>query len=111
MTGYHGAVNVMGNNSLGSSTQSIVQMQMANNANVQVLNENISTITAEMRDLCSTLVATPQQLASILSVQQVAAPTTPATVYVPAPAPIYLPAAHVPPPPPPALYATTAVPA
>ena len=48
----------MDNDSLGSITNSITQMQMANNANMQVLNENISTITVETRDLCSMIMAT-----------------------------------------------------
>ena len=83
---------------------------MANNANVQVLNENISTITAEARDLHSTLVTAQQQLASLLAGQRVAAPATPAKIYVSAPIPIYTPAAYDPPPLPPAAYATTTVP-
>ena len=58
MTCYHGAANVIDDDSLGSITQSIAQMQMTNNVNVYVLNENISTITAGMRYLRSTLLAT-----------------------------------------------------
>ena len=111
MAGYHGAANVMDNDSLGSITQSIANMQMANNANVQVLNENISTITAETRDLRSTLAAAQQQIAALLASQRVAAPPTPATVYIPTPPPAYTP---VPPPayaaPPPAAYVTATVP-
>ena len=83
MVGYHGAANVVDNDSLGSITQSITNMQMAKNANVQVLNKNISTITAETRNLRSTLAAAQQQIAALLSGQRVAAPLTPATVYVP----------------------------
>ena len=111
MAGYHGAANVVDNDSLGSITQSIANMQMANNVNVQVLNKNISTITAETRDLCSTLAAAQQQIAALLVSQRMAAPPTPVTVYIPIPTPAYTPA---PPPayatPPPVAYATAAVP-
>ena len=111
MAGYHGAANVVDDDSLGSITQSIANMQMANNVNVQVLNKNISTITAETRDLCSTLAAAQQQIAALLVSQRMAAPPTPVTVYIPIPTPAYTP----PPPPayatpPPVAYATAAVP-
>ena len=111
MAGYHGAANVVDDDSLGSITQSIANMQMANNVNVQVLNKNISTITAETRDLCSTLAAAQQQIAALLVSQRMAAPPTPVTVYIPIPTPAYIPA---PPPayatPPLVVYATAAVP-
>ena len=55
MTGCHGVANVVDNDSLGSITNSIAQIQMANKANVQVLNENISTIDAETCNHCSTI--------------------------------------------------------
>ena len=58
--GYHGAANVNGD-SLGSTTNRITQMQMANNDNVQALNDNISTITTETRDLHTTLATSQQQ--------------------------------------------------
>ena len=90
-------------------TQSIAQIQLANNANVQVHNENISTITAKTRDLRSTLAAAQQQITSLLEGQRVAVPPTPATVYAPEPLPVYAPAPYAVPPP--AAYAMTAVPA
>ena len=65
MASYHGTANAMDDDSLGLITNSIAQMRMANNANMQVLNENISTITAETRNLRSTIIATQQQLAVV----------------------------------------------
>ena len=111
MADYHRAANVVDDDSLGSITQIIANMQMANNVNVQVLNKNISTIIAETRDLYSTLAAAQQQIAALLVSQRMAAPPTPVTVYIPIPTPAYIPA---PPPayatPPLVVYATAAVP-
>ena len=90
MAGYHGTANAMDDNSLGSITQSISNTQIVNNANVQVLNENISTITAETRNLSSTLAAAQQQIAALLASQRVAAPPTPAAVYILMPPPAYI---------------------
>ena len=58
MVGYHGTAHVVDDNSLGSIPNRIAQMQMANNANVQVLNNNLSTINAETHDLRNTLLVT-----------------------------------------------------
>ena len=58
--GYHGANNTCDDDddSLASINTSITNMQLANNANAQVLNDNVSAITAETRDLRAALMAT-----------------------------------------------------
>ena len=85
LPGYHGPANVVDDNILGLITNSIAQMQMANNANVQVLNDNISPITTKMRDLRNTLLATQQQLTMVFVDQHVPLPvlaaSTPTPVY------------------------------
>ena len=60
IAGYHGSANIVDAFSLGLITNSIAMMQLAKNTNVQVPNDNINTITAEMRDLRNTLLATQQ---------------------------------------------------
>ena len=61
--GYHGAAAALSDDdSLGSITNSIAQMIMANNANIRAMNESMSTANAEMRQA---LVATQQQMAEL----------------------------------------------
>ena len=61
--GYHGAAAALSDNdSLGSITDSIAQMNMANNANIRAMNELMSTANAEMRQA---LVATQKQVAEL----------------------------------------------
>ena len=60
--GYHGAAATLSDdNSLGSITNSITQMNMANNANIRAMNESMSTANAELRQA---LVGTQQQVAA-----------------------------------------------
>ena len=95
--------------SLGSIIQSFHSMQMANNANNQVTNDNISQITAETTALRQALVDTQQQLAMLARTQaqpvqpmawphiQPVMPTQPApapaayNAYVPPPATVAVP--------------------
>ena len=61
--GYHGAAATLSDdNSLGSITNSIAQMNRANNANICAMNESMSTRNAEM---CHALVVTQQQVAKL----------------------------------------------
>ena len=61
--GYHGATAALSNDdSLGSITNSIAQMNMANNANICAMNELMSTANAEMHQA---LVATQQQVVEL----------------------------------------------
>ena len=48
--------------SLGSITNSIAQMNMTNNANIRAMNDTMSTTNEEMR---KALVATQQQVAAL----------------------------------------------
>ena len=49
--GYHNAYNAVDDDSIGSIKESLAGLQMANNANCQQLNDNLSAITQESRDL------------------------------------------------------------
>ena len=63
MMGYHGAATALrDDDSLGSITNSIAQMNMANNVNIRVMNESMSTANAELRQA---LIATQQQVAAL----------------------------------------------
>ena len=69
--GYHGAAHTLSNDdSLGSITGSIAQMQMANNANAQVFLGNLSAISTSTNELRQALVATQQQLAVLAQAVQ-----------------------------------------
>ena len=62
-TGYHGTAAALSNdNSLGSITNSIAQMNVANNANIRATNKSTSTINTKLRQA---LVATQQQVATL----------------------------------------------
>ena len=64
----HGYVNNTmddDDDSIASITQSIQSIQVANNANNQVMNDNISQITAETQALRQALIDTQQQLAML----------------------------------------------
>ena len=74
MADQYGAANVMENGSLRSITNIIAQMHIENNVNMQVLNENIGTITAKTQYLRSTLVVTHQQIVTVLAGQYNTAP-------------------------------------
>ena len=64
--GYHGAAAAMSDDdSLGSITNSIAQMNMANNANIRAMNDTMSTTNEEMR---KALVATQQQVAALAKI-------------------------------------------
>lgn len=78
--GYHGAAAAYSNDdSMGSITGSIAQMQMANNTNARALNGNISTISTSTNELRQALLVTQQQLAALAwAVNQPNAPPLPA---------------------------------
>ena len=75
----HGYVNMATDDDDDSLTSIVESIQLANNANNQVINDNISQITAETRALRQALVDTQQQLALVTRsqaapVQQIAWP-------------------------------------
>ena len=79
-----------------------------------MLNDNISTITAETRDLRTTLATTQQHLAQVLVGQKVCLPAVPPPpppplVYAPPPAPVYAMSPYAPTPPTHATYTTDKV--
>ena len=96
--GYHNAYNAVDDDSIGSIKESLAGLQMANNANCQQLNDNLSAITQESRDLRAQLVACQQQVAMLARIapmpgapapwQQAptVAPYMPPTTYLPPPA-------------------------
>ena len=58
--GYHGAAAALSNDhSIGSITNSIAQMNMANNTNIRTINNSMSTANSKLRQA---LVITHQQL-------------------------------------------------
>ena len=62
-TGYHEAVAALSNDdSIGSISNSIAQMNMANNANIRAINKIMNTSNNELRQA---LVATQQQVAAL----------------------------------------------
>ena len=88
----HGYVNNVqedDDDSIASITQSIQTIQVANNANAQVMNDNMSQITSETRSLRQALIETQQQLALLAN----AAPIPPITWQQPAPPPQFAPVA------------------
>ena len=56
--GYHGAANAMDDDSKDTIMQSITQMQLVNNANAQIINNNMNAITAETQSLWDALATT-----------------------------------------------------
>ena len=64
--GYHVVADAMNDDdSLGSIAGSIVQMQMANNANTQALSKNMLSIATPTNELWQVLFATQEQLAAL----------------------------------------------
>ena len=100
---YHGAANAYDTAdddvSVGSITQSLTSMHLANNANAQSIHDTMSTITADTAALRAALAATQQQLA-LYSQQQPAWAATQYPPQAPPPPPTYMPAAYATPPPP-----------
>ena len=65
LNGYHGASNAMGDDvSLGSITQSIAGIQLANNAQQQATNDAIAQLTAQNQQVMQALQAMQTQTAT-----------------------------------------------
>ena len=63
--GYHGAANAAeDDDSLGTITESLAQIQMANNANAQMLHDTVAALSAETQELRANLATMQRQLAS-----------------------------------------------
>ena len=85
---FHGVANAIDgdDDSIGSITPSITNMHMAHNVNVQAMNDNMSTITAETASLRAALLATQQQLAMMVNTPAQPAIIQAHAAYAPAPA-------------------------
>ena len=76
--GYHGVNNAEeDDDSINSIQNSIANIQLANNANAQQMNDNISAMTEETRQLRALINAQQQQLAMLAQAQTMQPPTMP----------------------------------
>ena len=112
--GYHGASNATGrvdDDSLGLIHESFGTIHVANNANFQVMNNNMSDISEDVQTHRAALVATQQQVTLLsrmgsttpqppvawpAAVPPPVAYATPPTAYMPPPPPIYAPPGYPP---------------
>ena len=62
---FHGANNMVDNDSIDAITESLSHMQMANNILVQTINENMAAMSRETQELRSIITQLQQQQANL----------------------------------------------